>query len=132
MPVELMVLGWAAVLAFVQLGLFAVPANMELGPSYTAGPRDERREDALSPLCGRLRRAFLNHIENLVLFTVAVVVVLGANASSGVTETAAVVYLVARVAYVPAYVSGIPYLRSAIFAVGWIATLAMLLVALLF
>ncbi|MEM9493962.1 MAG: MAPEG family protein, partial [Myxococcota bacterium] len=47
------------------------------------------------------------------------------EASSPETGTLALAYLAARIAYVPAYASGIPYLRSAIWAVGFGATMAM-------
>jgi len=128
LAVELQVLGWAVLLAALQLVLYAVPANLQLGPDYTAGPRDAPRE--LTGLGGRLKRAFDNHIEGLVMFTGAVVVVVYGYASSPQTEAAAVTYLAARVVYVPAYVSGIPYLRSAIWAVGFGATLSMVATAL--
>ncbi len=123
MPLEVQVLGLAVLLAAVQLVLFAVPANFQLGPDYTAGPRDEKRE--LSGITGRLQRAYYNHIEGLVLFAAAVVVTVYGYRSTPATEAAAVVYLFARVVYVPAYASGIPYIRSAIWAVGFGATLSM-------
>ena len=128
MAVELQVLGWAVLLAAVQLVLYAVPANLQLGPDYTAGPRDKKRE--LTGIPGRLQRAFLNHVEGLALFTPAAVVVVYGYASTPQTEAAAVTYLIARVLYVPAYASGIPYLRSAIWAVGFGATLSMVATAL--
>jgi uncharacterized MAPEG superfamily protein len=128
MAVELQVLGYAALLQFVQFVAMAIPLNLQLGPAYTAGPRDERRE--AKGVGGRLQRAFANHFEALALFTIAVLVVVLGNASSPATETAAWVYLGARVLYVPAYASGVPLLRSLIFAVGFFATLYMLIVAL--
>lgn len=127
MPVEVEVLAYSALLAVAQLFLFAIPANLALGVDYTAGPRDNRKE--LTGVPARLQRAFINHIEWLVLFTIAVVVVTLGNASTPFTETAAWVYLGARVVYVPAYVSGIPFVRSAVWAVGFAATLAMILAA---
>jgi uncharacterized MAPEG superfamily protein len=126
--VEVTVLGWAVLLAVVQLALFAVPANRQLGPAYTAGPRDEKRE--LTGVPARLQRAFANHVEGLVLFTAAVAVVTLGEASTPVTRTAALLYLGARVFYVPAYALGAPYLRSLIWAVGFCATVTMVVVAL--
>lgn len=128
MPVELQVLGYAALLQFVQFGVMAVPLNLQMGVSYTAGPRDEARQAA--GVAGRLHRALSNHSENLVLFTIAVLVVVLGDASSSITETAAWTYLIARVVYVPAYASGIFMLRTVVFAVGFGATLVMLLSAL--
>lgn len=128
MPVEVEVLAYATLLAVAQLLLFAIPANLQLGSGYLAGPRDERRE--LAGLTARLQRAFLNHIENLVLFTAAVVVVVLGEASSETTETAAWVYLAARIVYPAVYATGVPYVRSAVWAIGFAATLTMLFEAL--
>ncbi len=131
MTLELQVLALSVLLAGVQLALFAVPANRELGTGYTAGPRDEAPPRALSTRCARMQRAFHNHIENLVLYAAAALAVAVGGKSSGVTETLAVVYLLARIAYVPAYASGIPYLRSGIWAAGWVATMALAVAALI-
>jgi uncharacterized MAPEG superfamily protein len=128
MAVELQVLGYAALLQFAQFILMAVPLNLQLGPSYTAGPRDEQRQP--SGVAGRLHRAFGNHFEALALFTIAVLVVVLGEASTATTERAAWVYLGARILYVPAYASGVYLLRSLIFSVGFFATLLMLIVAL--
>jgi hypothetical protein len=56
-----------------QFILFAVPANMELGPATPQAPATDRR-NALSHR-GRLQRALNNHFEGLILFTIAVVVI---------------------------------------------------------
>lgn len=128
MPVELRVLGYAALLQFAQFVLMAVPLNIQLGPAYTAGPRDRQRQ--AEGVAGRLLRAFNNHFEALALFTIAVLVVVLGNASTPLTEKLAWAYLAARVLYVPAYASGVFLLRSVVFAVGFAATLAMLVVAL--
>lgn len=129
MSPEVTVLGWAAVLAFVQLLLYAVPGNLQLGARYTLGPRDQTQ--SMSGVGGRFQRAFNNHIEGLVLFAVAVAVIELGQANSQATATAAWIYLGARVAYIPAYASGIPGLRSVIWAVGAGATFFMLMTALL-
>lgn len=128
MPVEVQVLAYAVLLAAVQLFLFAAPANRQLGSRYLAGPRDERRE--LEGVTARLQRAFQNHIENLVIFIAAVVVVVAGAASSSTTEAAAWTYLIARVLYVPAYATGAPYIRSLLWAIGFAATITMIVVAL--
>ena len=129
MAVEVAILAWAALLLVVQFILMAVSVNLQLGTGYTAGPRDQRQEP--SGMAGRLYRAFNNMIEALVLFAVAVVVVTLGGAATPATALAAKVFLVARVAYVPAYASGIPYLRSVIWGAGFLATVFMIVHALL-
>jgi uncharacterized MAPEG superfamily protein len=128
MPVEVQVLGYAALLQFIQFFLMAVPVNAQLGTKYTAGHRDEQKQPW--GVAGRLKRAMDNHFEGLILFTIAVVVVVLGDASTPTTAAAAWIYLVARILFVPAYASGVFLLRSLIWSVGFVATLVMLLSAL--
>lgn len=136
MTTELTVLALAALLQAVQFALMAIPANLELGVAKTASPRDPQRlgghlMDQASPTTGRLYRAFNNHFEALILFTIAVVVVTLGDQSSVVTRTAAWIYLGARVLYIPAYAFGWTPWRSLIFFVGFAATFTMILAALI-
>jgi len=128
MTTELTVLALAGLLQVIQFVLMAVPANIQLGPEVTGGPRDDA--PVVSGMAGRLKRAMDNHFEGLILFTISVVVVTLGEQSTAYTETCAWTYLVARVLYIPAYASGIMYLRSAIWAVGFFATTAMIAAAL--
>lgn len=128
MPVELKVLGYAALLQFVQYVLMAIPVNLQLGVEYTGGNRDEQKRPTGVP--GRLQRALDNHFEGLILFTIAVLVVVLGDAGSRLTEYCAWTYLWARVLYVPAYASGVYLVRSLIWTVGFLATALMLVAAL--
>ena len=131
MTPELTALALAGLLQAVQFALFAVPANRELGVGYTSGPRDRPPSRQMSALTGRLQRAMNNHFEGLILFTLAVVVVTLGNQSTAVTQYAAWAYLAARVLYIPAYALGLSPWRSAIWSVGFFATLTMIVAALL-
>ena len=127
--VEGTVLALAGLLAVVQLCHAAVLANLQIGTDYLAGPRDEGRELTGRP--ARWKRAFDNHVEGLVIFAAAVLAVALTGASSGVTEGAAWIYLAARVIYPPLYGFGLSPWRSIVWAVGFFATIALLLAALL-
>ena len=116
-------------LAFAGL-LQAVPANKELGTGYTSSARDKPPSRQISPLTGRLQRAMNNHFEGLILFTLAVVVVTLGQQSTPLTQSAAWAYLAARILYIPAYAYGWRPWRSAIWAVGFFATLVMMVSAL--
>ncbi len=131
MTPELTALTLAGLLQMVQFIFFAVPANLELGTRYTSGPRDRPPERPLSTLTGRLQRAMNNHFEGLILFTLAVVVVTLSGQSSAFTAACGFAYLAARLLYIPAYAFGWNPWRSAIWSVGWFATLAMMLAALI-
>ena len=128
MPIELKVLGYAALLQIVQFIVMAIPVNMQLGVAYTGGNRDEQKQ--ATGMAGRLKRALDNHFEGLILFTIAVLVVVLGEASSALTERCAWAYLWARILYVPAYASGVYLVRSLIWTVGFVATGIMLIAAL--
>ena len=131
MSVELTVLALAGLLQAVQFILFALPANMELGTGYTSSARDKPPSRQLSITTARLQRAMNNHFEGLILFTLAVVVVTLGGQSTAVTQTAAWVYLVARILYIPAYAFGWHPWRSAIWGIGFFATVTMIVASLI-
>jgi uncharacterized MAPEG superfamily protein len=131
MTPELTVLALAGLLQALQFTIFAIPANKELGVGYTSSARDRPPSQPMSTVTGRLQRALNNHFEGLILFTLAVVVVTLGNQSTPVTQWAAWTYLGARVLYIPAYALGWRPWRSAIWTVGFLATLTMIVAALL-
>ena len=131
MTPELTTLALAALLQAVQFVLFATPANLELTPKYTSSPRDVPPPRALSRTTGRLQRALNNHNEALILFTIAVLVVTLGNQSTQTTQYAAYAYLAARLVYIPAYAFGWAPWRSVIWGIGFVATLTMIVAALI-
>lgn len=136
MTTELTILTYAALLQVVQFGLMSVSANLDVGPAKTMSARDPARlgkpvAELLSEKPGRLFRAFNNHFEGLIMFTIAVVVVTLGDQSTSVTITAAWVYLIARILYIPAYYFGLAPWRSFIWFAGFGATVTMLGAALI-
>jgi len=133
MTPELTTLALAGLLQAVQFVLMAVPANLELGVGKTASPRDADRMggktmlEQLSTKTARLARAMNNHFEGLILFTLAVVVIELSGQNTGFTAACAIAYLIARIAYVPAYYFGWTPWRSYIWFVGFLATVAMII-----
>ena len=131
MTPELTTLALAALLQALQFVSFATLANRDLTPGYTSSPRDRPPSREMAVLTARLQRALNNHFEGLILFTLAVVVVTMGNQSTTTTQYAAYIYLAARILYVPAYAFGLTPWRSAIWAVGFGATLTMIIAALI-
>lgn len=125
---ELVVLGLAAILQAIQIGLAGWSMGRDGLSGWNAGPRDA--EPQFSARTGRLRRAVNNHFEALAFFTIAVVLVQFTQSNGGLTATCAWLYLFARVLYVPAYALGWSPWRSLIFGVGFLATMLMILTAL--
>lgn len=126
---ELTALGLAAILQAVQIGLAGWSMNRDGLSRWNTGPRDT--DPQFSPLTSRLRRAVNNHFEALAFFTIAVVLVQFTQSNGMLTAICAWVYLAARTLYVPAYALGWSPGRSIIFAVGFLASMAMILTALL-
>lgn len=123
-PFEIRVLAWSGLLTVGQLCLLAVYANRQLSPRYLASALDQPRQ--LSGMAARLQRAFQNQIEGLVMYAAAAVAVTLAGASTPVTEGCALAYIVARVVFVPLYWFGVPWIRTVFWAVGFAATIVML------
>ncbi len=128
MTPELLALTLASLLQMVQMALFSVLAQRQVGPRYAASPRDEGRE--LTGLAGRAQRAMNNHFEGLLLFAIAVMVVTYTDKGNSVTAACALLYLLARIVYLPAYLFGWAPWRSLIWFVGFLATAALLIAAL--
>ncbi|WP_265500750.1 MAPEG family protein [Paracoccus beibuensis] len=129
MTTELTVLALAVILQGLQFVLFSVLANLQVGPKVAMGPRDNA--PTLKGQAGRAQRALSNHFEGLVLFTAAVLVVTLGEQATGFTATCAWIYLIARVIYLPAYLLGWVPWRSVIWAIGFAATMLMILASLL-
>lgn len=133
---ELTALTLAALLQAVQFVLMAVPANLQLGVGKTLSPRDNHRlekplEAQMGPRTARLNRALHNHFEGLILFTIAVLVVTLSDQNTPFTAACAWAYLGVRILYVPAYAFGLVPWRSLVWAVGFLATVLMLLASLI-
>ena len=128
MAAETTALALAALLQAAQIGVAAAVMNRDVGAKWNASPRDKQPE--FSAMTGRLRRAVDNHFEGLILFTIAVLVVVTSDAGSPLTVLCAWVYLAARILYVPAYAFGWSPWRSLIWAVGFVATLTMIIASL--
>jgi uncharacterized MAPEG superfamily protein len=131
MTTELTALALAFLLQVVQFALYAIPANLEIGSGYTMSARDRDPSRTLSDRTARLGRAFDNHFQGLVMFTIAVVVVTLSQQSTSLTMACAWVYLGARVLYVPAYAFGWRPWRSLIWFVGFLSPVVMVISALI-
>jgi len=110
MTLELWIVVAAVILGLVQVGAQSFMLKAQEGNAYTVGARDEERPP--QAMAGRLTRALRNFNETFPLF-VAVVLVLHVSGRSGMWSTlGAELYLGGRIAYIPGYCSGIPYVRT--------------------
>lgn len=125
MTPELTLLGWTLVLAVVQILLPAFFRTREYGSKWNAGARD-----AVMPppgkLTGRLERAQRNLFETLPLFAAGVLACHFAGRLGPLTVLGSTLYFWGRVAHLPLYAFGVPYVRS----LAWIISFAGLLMIL--
>ena len=117
MTMELTMLAWTLVLAFVQILLFDIARTAQYGLKWNTGPRDGAMPE-LNARAQRLQRAQSNLFETLPLFIGAVLIAHVIGASSALTVWGAALYFWGRVVYVPLYAWGVPYLRSVAWAVS--------------
>ncbi len=106
----------SVVLLFVHIGLQGVTATRELGSAWNAGPRDEGRKPE-GVAAGRAERALRNYLETFPAFAVLAVTLLALGRGDGIGSSGALLWLAARIVYIPLYLAGIPYVRSLV----WIA-----------
>lgn len=112
------------VLALYMVQLFLQETSrFGFNPLVLMGNRDNPPE--MSLVAGRLNRAKNNMLEALPIFLTLALLALIKGGDTSKVNHAAMIFLIARVIYVPAYVSGIPMLRSLVWLVG-VASLIMM------
>ena len=97
---------------------------------FPSATRDVPATGKLPEWAQRCHRAHMNLVESLAPFAALVIVLELANKTTEGTATAAAVFFFARLVHVIVYTMGIPYLRTAAFAVGGFACLYLFYVAL--
>lgn len=123
MKTELALLLGAVILAMIQVVVAVFGAMLQVGLPVLAGNR-ENIPDILG-WAGRAARAHRNMLESLVLFAALVLTAHASGISNAMTVLGAQLFVWGRVAYAVLYVAGIPWARTAAWAV---AVLGMLLI----
>lgn len=118
MTVEIAMLFWAAVLGLVQVGAQSFAYTAQEGNAYTVSARDEHRP--ASGLAGRMERALRNFLETFPIFAAVILAVYATERSNQWSEIGAQVYFWGRLAYLPAYAVGLPWIRTFIWQIATI------------
>jgi uncharacterized MAPEG superfamily protein len=116
MSMDLKYLLFSVLLTFVQVLIAAASANQVVGINTLAGNREGMAD--LTGFAGRARRAHLNMVENMVLFSVLVLVAAVAGKANAMTAMGALIFFWARLIYAVIYLLGIPWLRTLAWAVS--------------
>jgi uncharacterized MAPEG superfamily protein len=124
MSMDLKYLLFSVLLTFVQVLIAAAAANQVVGLPALAGNRDGLPE--MTGFAWRAKRAHLNMIENMVLFTALVLVTAVAGKANAMTAMGALVFFWARLIYAVIFLLGIPWLRT----LAWVVSvIGMIMIA---
>jgi uncharacterized MAPEG superfamily protein len=116
MTPDLKYLLFSTILTFVQVVVAAALANQAVGLPTLAGNREGLGE--LPGVAGRAKRAHLNMVENMVLFTALVLIAAVGGKANAMTALGAMIFFWARLAHAIIYVVGLPWLRTLAWAVS--------------
>ena len=114
MSIELTVLAWACGFGVVQIFVAAQLATRQYGMAWGVSSRDAA-VPPLTPFVGRMKRAQANFLETFPIAAAAILIVECTGLGSRWTETGAILWLGARVIYLPVYAAGITVWRTLLF-----------------
>lgn len=121
MTVELAMAAAIAALGLFQILLGAIEYRRVHGVAYANTARDTAPAKPDSRLLGRLNRAEANLLASAPYFIGLALIISVASLSTPLTRSAALVFVAARVLYVPLYAFGLPYLRGLVWTISYIA-----------
>jgi uncharacterized MAPEG superfamily protein len=113
-----------AILVLLHISVQGLALKQAAGNAWSVGPRDVPA--ALAPVHGRLRRALDNLLESAPVFLSLALVAHLAGRIGPMVLTGICMFLAGRLAYLPAYAAGIPWLRTVCWYVAGIGLLLML------
>ena len=116
MTPELMYLVWSAALTFVLVLIALSGAILQVGLPKIAGNREGLPD--MAGWAGRAARTHRNMLESLVLFAILLLVAQAAGIHNGMTLLGAQLFFWGRIAHAIVYIAGIPWLRTAAWAVS--------------
>jgi uncharacterized MAPEG superfamily protein len=99
--------------------------NAQMPSHYLFTARDEPAE-AQGVSYGRACRALANYMENFTPFVAVALALIATRRTGGAGAIGATMWILARIVYLPIYVSGIIYVRSLVWGIS-IAGLVMML-----
>lgn len=119
MPIEIRLLAFSILLGIVQVFAAAMAATRQRpgGLAWAAGSRDTP-QPPVTGVAARLDRASKNFLETFPFFAAAVVAAAALERHNGWVVTGAHCYFWGRLAYLPLYAAGVPWVRSIAFGTG--------------
>lgn len=98
--------------------IFMSRALGSIAMKYAGGPRDTPLD--LTVNAGRAKRALDNMVEAILVFLPLALLAVHFDLNDGLAYWGALAFLIARIAYIPAYITAIGLTRSIVWTVGHI------------
>jgi uncharacterized MAPEG superfamily protein len=114
MTIELTILAWGCILGILHILIAVRFKTRQYGTKWNMGARDEELPPP-QPIVGRLARAQANFFETFPILAAAILIVTAASLEDRLTALGAMIWLGARIVYLPLYAFGVPMLRTAVF-----------------
>ena len=130
MTLELHCLAWASLLGLAHIIIAGNARTKELGAKWNMGARDEKTQE-LNPLTARLLRAQSNFFETFALFASAVLIIAISHTYSIYSFWGSLIYLIARIIYLPLYAYGVPVVRTIVWLISMLGLLMVLIPSLI-
>lgn len=111
MPVEIRIAAYGALLLFVHIFVATRYKTAQYGRAWNVGARDEDLPPA-DVMTGRTARAQANYAETFPIAIVALLGVVVAERTNQYTAIGGWLWLGARIAYLPLYMSGVKVVRT--------------------
>ena len=122
---ELTCLELSVVLWLVHVLVQAGFGNAQTPFGYLFTSRD-KAPTASGALYGRATRALANYVENFTPFAAVALALIVTQRTGGAGALGATIWILARIVYLPIYVFGIIYVRSALWVISIIGLVMML------
>lgn len=117
---------WSVVLGLAQIVLVVLATVAQRGLLWAVGPRDEQK-GPLTGVGGRLQRGLANFLETFPLFAAVALAAMVLGHTEGQAALGAELYFWTRVAHVPVYAAGIPWLRTLVWTASVVGIVMILL-----
>lgn len=125
MNTELFVLACGCVLGLIHIFAAGRAKTRQYGAAWNMGARDEDLPRP-EPAVGRLIRAQANFFETFPIAVAAILIVTAAELTSTWTALGSLLWLLARLVYLPIYAAGVPKVRTMIFLVSLVGIVMIL------
>jgi uncharacterized MAPEG superfamily protein len=113
MATEFIMLALSIALGLLHVLLSGHAASLQRGYDWSTSPRDAP-VDPLIGLPARLERAMRNYLETFTFFAATVMLAHTAGGRAWLLAAGSQIYFYSRLAYLPLYAFGVPYLRTAV------------------